>query len=137
LNFAVSAHDLRGFIDDVGSGRISNLTLQIPKAPMGCLGKPVFNGRTKANDADVKTFSLKCDNQADAWELFPDDKSKLIEYHLDPDRSGKSSIVVLANPLTRKWVTSLWDFFRDQTFAVIGRHDDGKIQPTRFEFARS
>jgi CRISPR/Cas system Type II protein with McrA/HNH and RuvC-like nuclease domain len=28
-------------------------------------------------------------------------------------------------------------FFRDRTFAMIGRHDDGKLRPTRFEFTRS
>jgi hypothetical protein len=137
LNFAVSAHDLRGFVSDVANGKFSNLALQMPSTPPGCSGQIVFNGRTKLNDAGLKAFSLKCDNQADAWELFPDDKSKPIEFHLDPDRSGKSSIIVFSNTRTGKWDFSLWDFFRDQSFAVIGRHDDGRIQPSRFEFARS
>lgn len=137
LNFAVSARDLRNFVSDFESGKISNLPLQIPKTPSGCSGQIVFNGRTSSNDAWLKAFSLKCDNQSDAWELFPDDKSKPIEFHLDPDRTGKSSIVVFANRQTGKWESSLWDFFRDQTFAVMGRHDDGKLQPTRFEYTRS
>ena len=137
LNFAVSARDVRGFIGDVGSGKISNLALQIPGTPPGCSGQIVFNGRTQLNDAGLKTFSLKCDNQADAWELFPDDKSKPVEFHLDPDRSGRSSVVIFSKMRSGRWDFSLWDFFRDQSFAVIGRHDDGKIRPTRFEYARS
>jgi hypothetical protein len=68
---------------------------------------------------------------------FPTTGQNQSKFHLDPDRSGKGSIVVFSNPQTHKWELSLWDFFRDQTFAIIGRHDDGKIQPTRFEFARS
>jgi hypothetical protein len=98
----------------------------------------IFNGRTKSDDAGLRTFSLKCDNVADAWEILPDDQSKRVQLHFDPERTGKSSIVVVrSNVSTIKWETSYWDFFRDRTFAVIGRHDDGKIRPTRFEFARS
>jgi S1-C subfamily serine protease len=137
LNFAVSARDLRGFVSDVEGGRFSNLALKMPPMPAGCSGQIVFNGRTKSNDAGLKAFSLKCDKQADAWEIFPDDKSKPVQFHLDPDRNGRSSIVVFSNPQTGKWETSLWDFFRDQTFAVKGFHDGGKIQPTRFEYTRS
>jgi hypothetical protein len=137
LNFAVSARDLRGFVSEVTNGRFSNLALQIPSKPLGCSSQIVFNGRTKLDDAGLKTFSLKCDNEADAWELFPDDKSKPVEFHLDPDHIGKSSIVVFSKMRNGTWDFSLWDFFRDQSFAVIGRHDDGKIRPTRFEYARS
>jgi hypothetical protein len=59
-----------------------------------------------------------------------------VEFHLDPDRSGKSSIVVFSDVRTGRWETSIWDFFRDETFAVVGHHDDGRIQPTRFVFAK-
>jgi len=67
----------------------------------------------------------------------PDDKTKPIRFIFDPERTGKSSIIVLSNPKTGKWETSLWDLFRDNTYAVIGRHDDGQLRPTRFEFAHS
>jgi hypothetical protein len=69
--------------------------------------------------------------------VFPDDKSKPIRFVFDPEHSGKASIIVLSNPKTGKWEISLWDLFRDDTYAVIGHHDDGKLKPTRFEFARS
>jgi hypothetical protein len=137
LNFAVSAPDVRAFLADIGSGRLSNLTLQIPNGPPGCLGQIVFNGRTKSNDAGLRTYSLRCDSKVDSWEVFPDDKSKPLEFHLDPDRVGESAIVVFSDAKREKWETSLWDFFRDKTFAVVGHHDDGRIQPTRFEFART
>jgi len=135
LNFAVSAGDIRQFLDDTTSGKISNLALQMPTAPAGCKPLLVFNGRTKANDATLRMYSLTCDLKSDAWEIVPDDKAKPVELHLDPERSGKDRIVVYADAKTGKWSLSRWDFFRDQTFAVIGRHDDGKITPTRFEFA--
>jgi S1-C subfamily serine protease len=136
LNFAVSARDIRGFLDDAAKGKLANLALQIPASP-GCIWKLMFDGRTKTDDAGLKTFSSKCDGIADAWEIFPDDKSKSVQLHVDPYRVGKSSIIVLSNAITEKWETSYWDFFRDQTFAVIGRHEDGNIKPTRFEFVRS
>jgi S1-C subfamily serine protease len=135
LNFAVSAKDIRAFLSDVQTGKITNLPLQIPASP-GCTFQLIFNGRTKGNDAGMKTFSSRCDGKVDAWEIFPDDKSKPVQLHLDPDRSGKSMIVIVSDVATRKWDMSLWDFFRDRTFAVIGHHDDGKIRPTRFEFVR-
>jgi S1-C subfamily serine protease len=136
LNFAVSARDIRAFLSDVQTGKIANLPLQIPSL-QGCSGQLLFNGRTKANDGRLKLFSSRCDSKADAWEIFPDDKSKAVQLYFDPDRTGKSSVVIISNTATGKWETSLWDFFRDQTFAVVGHHDDGKIQPTRFEFVRS
>jgi Trypsin len=135
LNFAVSARDVRDFLSDVANGKFANLALQIPSVSPGCSGRMLFNGRTKSDDAGVRTFSLRCDNIVDAWEVIPDDKSKAVHRHYDPARSGKAAIVVFSDPpRTGKWETSYWDFFRDGTFAVIGRHEDGKIRPTRFEF---
>jgi hypothetical protein len=40
--------------------------------------------------------------------LMPDDKSKPSQFHFDPDRTGKSSIVVHSNPNTGKWETSIF-----------------------------
>jgi hypothetical protein len=65
----------------------------------GCAGQVVFNGRTKSNDAGLRTFSLKCDNQTDAWEIFPDDRSKPVEFHLDPDRNGNDSECLIAEKI--------------------------------------
>jgi Trypsin-like peptidase domain len=137
LNFAVSARDLRGFLADVSSGKITTLPLQLPGPVQGCSGQGLFTGRAKSNDAVLKTYSLRCDQVADAWEVIPDDKSRQIQFHFDPDRKGTSSIIVLSNAMTGKWEISYWDFFEDRTFAVIGRHEDGKLRPTRFEFVRS
>jgi predicted double-glycine peptidase len=69
--------------------------------------------------------------------VFPDDKSNPTQFHFDPNRRGKSSIVVFSDPATGKWEASYWDFFQDQSFEVIGHPEDGKLRPTRFEFAHS
>jgi S1-C subfamily serine protease len=135
LNFAVSARDIRAFLDDTASGKISNMALQMPTPPAGCKPLLVFNGRTKANDATLRMYSLTCNLKTDTWEISPDNKTKPTELHLDPERTGKDAIVVFSDVKTGKWSLSRWDFFRDQTFAVVGHHDDGKITPTRFEFA--
>jgi len=137
LNFAVSATDVLAFLNDVSAGKIANLSLQMPGTTPGCAGQVIFDGRTKPNDAKLKVYSLRCDNVADAWHVTPDDKTMPVRFAFDPERSGKISIIVLSNPSTGKWATSLWDLFRDETYAVIGRHDDGQLRPTRFEFARS
>ena len=137
LNFAVSARDIRQFFDDAATGKVAVLALQVPESPEGCKWQMIFNGRNKANNAGLKTFSSKCDGVADAWEVFPDDKSKPVELYIDRNRTGKSSIVILTNAKTGKWEKSFWDFFRDETFAVVGHHDDGSIKPSRFEFAKT
>jgi hypothetical protein len=134
LNFAVSAKDIRNFLSDVATGKISNMTLKLPDPPAGCSWQTKFSGRTKENNADLRTFSSKCDDVSDAWEIFPDDKSKAVELYIDAKRAGKSSIVVYSDPNTGKWKSSLWDFYQDQSFAVIGYHDDGDIKPSRFAF---
>jgi S1-C subfamily serine protease len=137
LNFAVSAIDMLGFLNDVATGKLEKLPLRVPTTMPGCAGQVIFDGRTKPNDANLRIFSLRCDNVADAWYVTPDDRTKPLRFIFDPERSGRSSIIVLSNPKTGKWETSLWDLFRDNTYAVIGRHDDGQLRPTRFEFARS
>jgi S1-C subfamily serine protease len=137
LNFAVSARDLRGFLADVSNGKFATLPLKIPSPAQGCSGEPLYNGRAKSNDAALTLYSLRCDQTADAWEVRPDDTSKPAQFHFDPDRRGKSSIIVVSDPAREKWETSYWDFFQDQSFAVIGHHEDGKLRPTRFEFKRS
>ncbi len=137
LNFAVSAVDVLSFLNDVANGKLANLALQMPTTTPGCSGQVIFNGRAKSNDSSVQVFSLRCDNTADAWYVMPDDKTKPIRFIFDPARSGKSQIIVLSNPKTGKWESSLWDLFRDGTYAVIGRHDDGQLRPSRFEFAHS
>jgi hypothetical protein len=137
LNFAVSATDIRQFLADVKTGRLSNLPLREPTSSAGCPSRPVFNGRNKADDANLQAYSLRCDGHVDAWQIAPDDISKPVEFHFDPERMGLSSIVVLSTPQRDKWSLSYWDFYRDQTFAVLGRHPDGKIVPTTFEFTRS
>jgi S1-C subfamily serine protease len=136
LNFAVSARDVRAFLDEVASGKISNLALQLPSI-RDCSIKVRASGRSKANDAAMDSFSLRCDDKADAWLVVPDDKSKPRQFMLDPDRTGKIAIIVFADLKTGKWQKSYWDFFRDQTYAVIGHHEDGGIKPTRFEFTKS
>jgi S1-C subfamily serine protease len=135
LNFAVSARDIRAFLSEFANGKFANLVLQIPSTSPSCSGQVLLSGRTKSNDAGITTFSLRCDNITDAWRIVPDDKLKPIQMHYDPERSGKSAIIVFSDVRrTGSWETSYWDFFRDSTFAVIGRHEDGKIKPTRFEF---
>jgi S1-C subfamily serine protease len=137
LNFAVSAIDIQSFLNDIASGKLTKLALQLPADTPGCLGQVMFDGRTKPNDGKLKVFSLRCDNVADAWYVTPDDRTKPVRYMLDPERRGKIAVIVMTDPKTGKWATSMWDLFRDETYAVIGRHDDGQLRPTRFEFARS
>ena len=137
LNFAVSAKDIRAFLGDVTSGKISTLPLKLADGAADCMKKPIFNGRNKSNNAQVKVYSLRCDDTPDAWKIEPDDKAKPIELHFDPDRVDRSTIIVLSNAERTKWDVSYWDFFNDKTFAVIGRHESGEITPTRFEFAQS
>jgi hypothetical protein len=100
LNFAVSARDVRGFLEDVAVGKYASLPLKLPDSAAGCSGQTVFNGRTKSNDGGLRTFSLRCDGVVDAWLHVPDDKSKATQFHFDPDRTGQSSIVVQSNPKT-------------------------------------
>ncbi len=137
LNFAVSAQDIRAFLADVGSGRVKTLPLQMSDTAKACFQKPLFAGRTKANDGNIRTFSLRCDGIADAWRLEPDNKASGSQFHFDPDRRGSSSIIVVTDGSRTKWSESYWDFFMDKTFAVKGIHEDGTIKPTRFEFKKT
>jgi hypothetical protein len=72
-----------------------------------CAGKVIATGRSKDNDAALQGFSLRCDDKVDAWLVLPDDKSKPKQFLLDPDRTGKISVVVLADVGTGKWQKSV------------------------------
>jgi hypothetical protein len=58
---AVSARDVRGFLEDVAVGKYASLPLKLPDSAAGCSGQTLFNGRTKSNDGALRTFSLRCD----------------------------------------------------------------------------
>lgn len=135
LNFAVSAKDVQKFIEEVDSGKIATMKLEID-AKLDCMKKPIFTGKAKDGKDNLRTFSMRCDGVVDAWQIIPAAGSEPIQFHLNPERGPKSAIVILSDSSRKSWSVSYWDYFKDCTFAVTGSHEAGGIHPTKFEFSR-
>jgi S1-C subfamily serine protease len=99
LNFAVSTIDIQSFLNDIASGKLTNLALQLPAPTPGCLGQVMFDGRTKLNDGKLKVFSLRCDNIADAWYVTPVADLHGAQLRRHPRLCGKSFETIGKRPL--------------------------------------
>lgn len=137
LSFAVAAPDLRKFL----AAKSSVVAKKISPAPQSseasqksqCEPKVIFEGRDKANDADIRQISLKCDSWADVTFVYPDDTKDPFLALFDTYRRKIPDAIVYDFERNGQWKISYWDVELDDTFAVIGRHPDGKLKPSSFE----
>jgi S1-C subfamily serine protease len=123
LNFAVSARDVRAFLEAPMS--------QVNIDPQNnCV---MFEGRDNEDKAFLRRISTKCDNWVDVAIIVPDDKTKAIMALLDTQRKSKVDGIVLDERRSGKWNTSFWDPKLDETFPLHGLHPKGELLPNSFE----
>jgi S1-C subfamily serine protease len=134
LNFAVSVTDVRSFL------AAPNIVAAFPEVPpkqvktvKECSPKTLFEGRNKDNNANIRTISLKCDEFPDLVFLLPDDKASPMMALMDSKRRNKSDVYIFDYTRKGKWQISYWDVDFDDTFALKGIHNNGEIEPVRYE----
>jgi S1-C subfamily serine protease len=130
LNYAVSVTEVRRFLT------APKQQLSAPTRPTECSGKVLYEGRNKSNDANIRQLSSKCDNVVDIVYMVPDDRTAPLWMTIDQQRRNKTDVydVVYVDPTrTGKWQVSYWDVGLDDTFPLKGVHQNGEINPSRFE----
>ena len=133
LNFAVAITDVRRFLAATKSVISSNDAASNRSKAKECTDpKVVYEGRNKADDAFIKSVSLKCDDFVDLIFVLPDNKTKAMYALFDSKRSNKADAIIFDPSRTGNWKVSYWDTNLDNTFPLEGVHANGDIKPVRF-----
>ena len=126
LNFAVSVDNVRKFLAE-------------PAKPMpqtaenSCEPKEMSRFRNKENNAAVISYDLNCSGKANANYIVPDRKTDAIMLTLDRNGDGRPDVLFFDFKRRGKWDLSFWDAKFEGRWTLVGYHDDGSLQPTRFE----
>ena len=95
LNFAVAVTDIRRFLAATNSVISSNDAASNRSKAKECTDpKVVYEGRNKADDAFIKSVSLKCDDFADLIFLLPDNSTTAMYALFDSKRSGRIDAII-------------------------------------------
>ena len=134
LNFAVAATDVRKFLAATDNVISSNRAPTKRSEAKGCTGpKVVYEGRNKADDAFIRSVSLKCDNFADLIFVLPDNNTKAMYALFDSSRRKKADAIIFDPSRTGNWKYSYWDPDLDNTFPLQGIHANGELKPVSFK----
>ena len=136
LNFAVAISDIERFLKAAQDGAYEPPNAAATAASSAlkpCEPKVAFEGRTKENNAFVRTLDMDCSGKANAALIVPDDKSKPIEFRMDTNKDGKTDAWIVDEDRDGKWDISYWDTDFDDKPDLVGHHPDGQLKPTRME----
>ncbi len=121
LNFAIAAKEVRFFLND------TNNVLPVCDEP-----KPLSE---REHDDTKKAFitplSGRCDGEADIFIFEPDDQNKSFYALVRSRKNDKKYGVIYGQGRTGKWSHSVWDVKFDETYLLIGAHQDGKLLPSK------
>jgi S1-C subfamily serine protease len=99
----------------------------------GCEIVKLYAGRDRDNKSAIELYDANCDGKADITFELPDDVSKPMLAMIDSNFDGKNDIRVESKSRNALWNISFHDTNFDGTIDMIGRHADGKIEPTSYE----
>ena len=121
LNYAVSAKDIRNFLDVAASAATQS-------------GKPCTLAEGRNNDGYIRIISLACDGKMDVRILVPDNPSAPVQAWTRSKYEGVTvSGIIVGDRKSNKWSLSFWDVNGDNTFALRGIHPDGELLPSTYE----
>lgn len=142
LNFAVSVEDVKRFIASKDNRFAQNATA--PVAPKKCEGKEISRGKSSKEDAEIVLWDVYCTGKVNAELIIPYKESDNVTLMLDRNDDTKYDVKFVAKNTkdaaysdswfdNLKWLVSAWDTNYDGEWDVVGIHESGNIQPTRFE----
>jgi hypothetical protein len=103
------------------------------KSP-ACEPKELYSGRREKEAYEVMGMDLDCDGKVDIEFRLPFKKSDPLTASLDRNHDGRVDMIIMSAARDMdKWDLSLLDEDYDGKWDLVGFHDAGGIQPTRFE----
>jgi S1-C subfamily serine protease len=134
LNFAVAVTDVRRFLAATSNVVSSNRALASQSETKECTGpKVVYEGRDKADEAFIRSVSLRCDDFADLIFVLPDNDTKAMYALFDSKRRKKADAIIFDPSREGNWKLSYWDTNLDDTFPLEGVHANGELKPVSFK----
>jgi len=136
LNFAVSIDSLKHFISQDGNryaSVVSKPTTESSTTGGKCEVSVLGERRNDTNDATEILYDRNCDGKADAYLSTPDDQKKGRSLSISTRNDGTVDAVIIDFDNNGKWDESYWDINGDGKTDLIGYHDDGKLDPSRYE----
>ena len=138
VNFAVAVDEVQRFLASAGS-RYAPTAAASPKASSHeansskCNSPIIYQGRNKANDADIITYDLFCDGKTTFERKYPDDTSLPYMAVVDRNEDGTEDMIVFDFSRKGQWQVSLNDTNFNGAWDMVGHHPDGKIVPSWYE----
>jgi len=137
LNFAVSIDSLKHFISQDGNryaSVVSKSTTEASTAGGGkCEASVLGERRNETNNATEVLYDNNCDGKADAYLSLPDDPKKERSLSISTRHNGEIDAVIVDFDNNGKWDESYWDIDGDGKIDLIGYHDNGELDPSRYE----
>jgi len=98
-----------------------------------CTAKKLFEGRNKANDADISQFDTDCNGKLDTVYVMPDNKEEPLKmYLLNKSDKAPNAIIYSFKRDPKFWDLSYWDNDLEGTWAIVGLHRAGDSVPYKF-----
>ena len=135
LNFAVSVDSLNIFISRDGNrlAPIASKKNQELSTGSECNISTLGERRNEANDATEILYDNNCDGKTDAYLTLPDDQSQERSLSISTQYNGKVDAVIVDFDNNGTWDESYWDVDGDGEIDLVGYHDDGELEPSRYE----
>ena len=131
LNFAVSAEDVRAFLDRPGDRAAA-------KAPDPKTCKVAVVGERASKDPVGTEFLMDadCDGQGDYIAIYPTDKREPVTLLMDDDGDGKIDTVLFDKGGDGQLDSALYDTDGDGEFDLEGKYRKGEDEPYKYEKIR-
>ncbi len=127
LNYAVAVQEIE---------KLLNLKkdIVVAKTSKGkCTSKKLFEGRNKANDADIVQFDTDCNGKLDTVYVMPDDKKEPLKMYLFTKSDSVPNAVIYSFKRDPEfWEVSYWDNELKRNWSVVGLHRGGDSVPYKF-----
>jgi S1-C subfamily serine protease len=130
LNFAVSVDEVKRFLLRSGS-RAAKKVADEKKAD--CTPKALAKFRDKDNSATITSYDMFCNGKASGEHVTPDKQSDAVFLRVDRNGDGKADVIFFDLKRRGKWDISFWDEKFSGQWTLVGYHDDGTLNASRFE----
>ena len=134
LNYAISVDDVKKFIE------MPNSRLLPKKEPKStgkkkCEMRQTYSGKTKDGSGEIVAWDTKCTGKTDMSITVPYNPKELVIGELDRNLDGKTDVMIFSenNEDKIKWEFSFWDNNYDGKWDMVGYHENGDIDPVRYE----
>jgi S1-C subfamily serine protease len=98
-----------------------------------CDPKKLFEGRNKADDADIVQFDTDCNGKLDTVYVMPDDKKGPLKmYLLTKSDEAPNAVIYSFKRDPKFWELSYWDNELKGAWSVVGLHRGGDSVPYKF-----